>query len=276
MRFGRFSYTLALSSLLVGSSALADIQAGLDALDAGDVAVAATEFQSAFQDGNGDGAFYLGRLFEFGLGAEKDMTRAANLYAAAAEAGSVNAMNRLGLLYLEGTTLLKDYALARENFCKAAEIGDQNGQLNCALMLKEGRGGEAEIERAAELLQAAGDQGNIAAKNLLAAMYQSGDGVAEDMSKAMVLFNETADAGNAMGLFEVAKYHGVGTSDRAADYVKAYAFANLAAVRNMAAALEYRDQLEESMTEEEIAAAQRLSQEWTAERIASQVNQGQN
>ena len=132
------AYILALQ--LAGTAAFADIDTGLAALDGGDVATAASEFQASFEAGEGNGAFYLGRLFEFGLGTDVDMSRAANLYAAGAEKGSILAMNRLGLLYLEGTTLLRDYAEAGRYFCQAADLGDQNGELNCALMLKEGKG----------------------------------------------------------------------------------------------------------------------------------------
>ncbi|MEJ2022121.1 MAG: tetratricopeptide repeat protein [Maritimibacter sp.] len=112
------------------SGAIADVTAGLTALDAGDAQTAASEFQASYEAGDGDGAFYLGRLFELGVGTDKDLNRAANLYAAGAERGSVQAMNRLGLMYLEGTTLLRDYAAAKDQFCKAADLGDQNGQLN--------------------------------------------------------------------------------------------------------------------------------------------------
>lgn len=258
----------------VAVPAAAGIQEGLDALDAGNVAEAASEFQQSFQDGDGDGAFYLGRLFEFGLGAEKDMNRAANLYAAAAQAGSVSAMNRLGLLYLEGTTLLKDYNLARVNFCNAADTGDQNGLLNCALMLRDGRGGEVDAAGAATRLQGAADQGNIAAKNILATMVLAGEGVEADQGRAIELFTETADAGNAMGLFELAKFYASAEDGREADLVQAYSYANLAAVRNMAEALTFRDGLEEQMSNAQVNEGQKLSQDWTAQRIAEQANAG--
>lgn len=45
--------------------AFADLETGLTALDAGDVATAASEFQASFEAGDGDGAFYLGRMFEW-------------------------------------------------------------------------------------------------------------------------------------------------------------------------------------------------------------------
>lgn len=248
--------------------AFADITVGLAALDAGDVETAASEFQASYQEGDGDGAFYLGRLFEFGLGADADMTRAANLYAAGAEAGSILSMNRLGLMYLEGTTLLRDYSEAARLFCQAAdEGGDANGQLNCALMLKDGKGVVADPARAVSYLQAAADQDNVAAMNILAQMYKTGDGVALDPAQAQALFVQTADLGNAMGLYEVAQGHLAGETP---DLVMAYAYANLAAVRGHEEALALRDDLEVQMSTEEVNAAQTMSRDWTAERIAAQ------
>lgn len=263
-----FAFPFALS--LFASAAFADIPAGLAALDTGDVETAADQFQASYQNGDGDGAFYLGRLFEFGLGADVDMTRAANLYAAGAEAGSVLSMNRLGLMYLEGTTLLRDYAEAARLFCEGAEQGEQNSQLNCALMLKDGKGLPADPAKAVAYLTAASEQGNIAASNVLGQMYKTGDGVEANAAKAQALFGLTADLGNAMGLHEVALSYLVEGSE---DFVMAYAYANLAAVRGHEDALALREDLEAQMSSEDVNKAQAQSRTWTAERIAAQAGQ---
>ncbi len=249
------------------TAAFADISSGLAALDAGDVEAAAADFQASYQEGDGDGAFYLGRLFEFGVGTDKDISRAANLYAAGAEAGSLLAMNRLGLMYLEGTTLLRDYAEAARLFCEAADQGEPNSQLNCALMLKDGKGVEVDGAKAVEYLTLAADQGNVAAINILAQMYKVGDVVAVDLQKAQSLFAKTAEMGNAMGMYEVALHHLEG---EAPDLVTAYAFANLAAVRGHEEALALRDKLEAEMSVQDVNAAQAKSRAWTEERIAAQ------
>jgi len=265
----RFSKLTFVAAFTLISPAFADVDAGLAALDAGDLSGAAAQFQAAYEAGDGDGALYLGRLFEFGVGVEPDPTRAANLYAAASEAGSVDAMNRLGLLYLEGTTLLKDYTLAQKNFCRAADLGDQNGQLNCALLLRDGRGGTKDVDAAMTYLDAAATGGNIAAKNILASMLMDGTDVVKDELRAIALFEETAEEGNAMGLFELAKFYGTQVEGRERDLIAAYSFANLAAVRNMPEALEYRNALELEMSSDDVILAQTRSQEWTAERIAA-------
>ena len=71
-------FTLSVSTALIVTTppAFADVSDGLAALDAGDIASAASRFQDGFAAGDADGAFYLGRLFEFGLGTDADITRA--------------------------------------------------------------------------------------------------------------------------------------------------------------------------------------------------------
>lgn len=253
--------------------ALADVSAGLTALDSGNVAEAVKEFRASFEAGEGDGAFYLGRLLELGVGVDSDIMRAANLYGTGAEQGSVLAMNRLGVLYLEGTVLLRDYAEASRLFCDAADRGDAEGQLNCALMLRDGRSGPADPARAISYLEAASTSGNIAATNILATMLMAGEGTEADRSRAIALFTRTADAGNAMGLFELAK--AALEPEAEADLVAAYSWANLAAVRQHDAARELRDTLEGQMTPEQIAAGQAMARDWTAERIAATAVQEQ-
>jgi TPR repeat protein len=209
-------------------------------------------------------------LFEFGLGTEADMSRAANLYAAGSEIGSILAMNRLGLLYLEGTTLLRDYAEAARLFCTSADAGDQTGQLNCALMLKDGNGVDADAAEAVRYFELASQQGNIAAKNLLGQMLATGDGVPVDTDAARALFVETALEGNAMGLFELAK-----SFVAEDDLVQAYAYANLATVRQHTQARALRDDLEAQMTSDQINAGQEQAKAWTASRIAEQASEQQ-
>lgn len=258
-------------SLLTATSlpALADVASGLTALNAGKVQEAVEAFQGGYSEGDGDGAFYLGRLFEFGIGTEKDLNRAANLFAAGAEAGSVLAMNRLGLMYLDGTTLLRDYKAAAKLFCDAADLGDAEGQLSCALMLRDGKGVAPDAEKAVQYLKSASASGNVAATNILGLMYLEGTGIDADHARAMTLFEQTADAGNAMGLFQLARSHSAPVKGAEQDLVSAYAYANLAAVRGHQEAATLRNQLETQMSAEQIGQAQAKARIWTEERIAA-------
>lgn len=250
------------------SPAHAGIEEGIALLDAGDVQAAVKEFQTSFDAGHGDGAFYIGRLFELGLGTDQDIARSAQLYAAAAAQGSALAQNRLGLMHLNGETVLQDFSRAAELICGAAEQGDVNGQFNCGLLYSEGKGVAADPAKAIELWSGAAEQGNVAAINYIAQAYRDGQGVEADASKAFEHFSKVGDAGNPLGLFEMAKAYELGQGV-APDLIKAHAHANLAAVRGLPEAGEMRERLTSILSADDLNAAQTMAREWVAKPLTA-------
>lgn len=251
----------ALALLLQGSLVRADIQSGIAALQTGNAEQAAKDFQAAFEAGDADGAFYLGRMFEMGLGAAPDMVRAGELYKVSADADSALGLNRLGLLYMDGQGVIRDYAQGADLMCKAAEKGLASAQFNCAAALTDGKGVEKDTTRAADLLQKASDQGHIASTNVLAMAYRDGAGVPVDAAKSLALFENTAQQGNSMGLFEVAKAL---DADPAGDKVKAYAYANIAAAGQHPDAPALRDRLEAVLTAAQVTEGQASARDFIA------------
>lgn len=240
---------------------VAGVTNGIALLEEGKIQEAVRAFQDGFENGEPDGVFYLGRMFELGLGTDVDMTRATQLYALGAQKNSPLAQNRLGLMFLEGQGVLKDYARGAELVCQSADAGDANAQFNCGMAYKDGTGVAVDPQKALSYWEKAGEQGHVAALNFAAQSYLSGDGVAVDPSKAAELFAATANQGNPMGLFELAKLNAEGES---ADLVKAYMYANLAASRGHPEAAAFRDTLEEKMTVDAVTQAQTAAREWKA------------
>lgn len=262
----RLATVFTITAIFLGTSALADVGKGIELLNAGDVSAAATEFAAAYEAGDGEGAFYLGRLFELGLGTDKDEMRAANLYSAAADAGSSKAQVRLGLMYHEGRVLLRDYAEGTRLMCAAADAGDADGQLNCGMAYRLGRGLEVNLDMADTYLQQSADQKNILALNILGQnALEAGD---DALAREYLL--KSADMGNAGGMFEYAKLLTAGLS---ADNVTAYGYASLAVVRGLSEASAFRDGLEAIMTAEDILAGQSFAREWTEARMLEGVDQ---
>lgn len=247
------------SAVFLATSALADVDKGIELLNAGDVSGAAAEFAASYEAGDGEGAFYLGRLFELGLGTDKDEMRAANLYSAGAEAGSGHAKVRLGLMYHEGRVLLRDYVEGTKLICEAADAADVDGQFNCGLAYQTGRGVDADMDKAVSYWEAAAQVGNIPAINFLGQQYlDSGDMIA-----AAEFFKQSADLGNAAGMYGYASILGAGT-----DLVNAYAYASLAVVRGHPEAGALRDTLEGTMEPQDVLAGQAAAKIWTETRIA--------
>ncbi|WP_341368894.1 tetratricopeptide repeat protein [Yoonia sp. BS5-3] len=250
-------------------SAFADVPTGVEMLNDGDVSGAATEFATAYESGDADGAFYLGRLFELGLGTERDEMRAANLYSAAAEGGSAKAQVRLGLMYHEGRVLLRDYVEGTRLLCAAADAGDPDGQLNCGLAYRAGRGVDVDDAIALTYWQQAAAQGNILAMNVLGQTALS----AGNLEQAAEHLKQSADLGNAGGMYEYAKLLMVVDTP---DPVTAYSYANLAVVRGLADAGVLRDEIEAQLSAEEIVEGQALARDWTESRILAEDAAGDN
>lgn len=85
----------------------------------------------------------LGRIYEEGIGVEKNYKRAANWYKKAAGRGSVEAQRALGICYAEGKGVEQDDKKAHEFLKEAASLGgtnDMGARLYLAKLFEEGRG----------------------------------------------------------------------------------------------------------------------------------------
>ena len=240
------------------------IAAGIAALDAKNYPAAIKAFNEAYSAGIGDGAFYLGRMVELGVGLEADRDKARILYLSAADKGSAKAMNRVGLMAFRGEGMLQDYTTAREMICKGADLGDADAQFNCASLIAEGQGGEKDLAKALAYDIKAADQGHIGALNLLGFTYREGRGVPRDLLKAQSEFEKTASKGNPTGLYELAAMYEAG-SPMPRDLVKAHLYYNLAAARQYPLASQALQRLSAQMTEEDIVKAQAQAKTWKAQ-----------
>jgi TPR repeat protein len=240
----------------LAGAAFANVDEGLVLLQQGDASGASAQFAAAFEGGDAAGAFWLGRMFELGIGAAPDPMRAANLYGAAAEGGDPAGQLRLGLMYHEGTVLLRDYVEGSRLICAAAEGGLSDAQVACGLAHEAGRGVDTDSALAQQLWATAAGAGNVAAMNLLgAAALRS-----EDVAGAREWFAQSADAGNAVGMVETARL--LEAADEP-DLIEAYALASLAVVRAHPDAGVLRDRIESQLSAAEVTQAQARAREWT-------------
>lgn len=248
---------------ILSHPAFAGVNDGLAALDKGDYANAAEQFAKSLDAGQADGAFYLGRMLELGIGRQADLKAAVDLYARGAKGNSVLAKNRLGVLHLEGTGVLQDYQEGGRLVCEAADAGDANGQFNCGMVKLEGRGAVADIAAGLAYLKKAAAADHIGAQNILAQAYLTGQGVPKDEKAGVALLQKTAAAGNPAGLFSLGQVYAIGLGvDK--DPVKAHSYFNLAAVRQHPEAVQARQTIERDMTPDQVKAAQQMARDWKA------------
>ena len=240
-----------------------DIQAGIAALDKSDFALAAREFAMAFEKGEGDGAFYLGRMYETGMGAPANVAQAVQIYRAGIEKDSRAALNRLGVMHLEGIGVLQDFTEGAKLICEAADKGDVNAEFNCGTLYMDGKGLEADSAKAVSYFQKAASKDHIAASNFLGLSYLTGKGLPANETKAILEFKKTAERGNLLGMVHLGKHYADEGEKGHRDLVLSHMYFNLAASSGHPTAAANRDQVQTLMTNEQITKAQKRAREWT-------------
>lgn len=82
----------------------------------------------------------LGRMFEYGLGRDRDDVKAAEWYTKAAAQDFPDALYRLGVLHENGWGVPRDVALAAHLYARAARYGHAFAQHDLAFMYMSGTG----------------------------------------------------------------------------------------------------------------------------------------
>ena len=241
-----------------------NINDGLTLLDKGDYKKAAEFFTKAYDKKQPDGGFYLGRMFELGIGTKVDIRRSASIYTAASKKGSHKAANRLAMLYIEGKGLLQDYKKAVGYLKGAAEGGNKDAQFNYAVMFEKGWGLKKDLTQSLKWYKKAAKQGHIAAQNTVGIMYLEGKGVKKSEVDALKWFDMSARKGNALGLFFLGKHFSEEAirDSKKITLEKAYILFNLAAAGGHPSALKERNKISLKLSPEQINKAQESARKW--------------
>lgn len=104
-------------------TALADREAGIRAMHAGDYATAMTELRPLAEAGDAASQFDVGALYDNGLGVAADQVEAARWYQRSARQGDQTAMFNLGVMYEEGVGVGKDLVQAYVYYALAVVQG---------------------------------------------------------------------------------------------------------------------------------------------------------
>jgi TPR repeat protein len=151
--------------------------------------------RNAAEQGNAYAQFYLGFMYH---GLPKGDEQAVAWYRKAAEQGHDGGQFLLGLMYSTGQGVPKDEQLAATWYEKAAVQGNANAQYLLAGMYAAGsQGGPKDEQRAAVWYGKAAEQGNVIAQYLLGVMYLQGKGVPKDEQTGVNWVRKAAERGNA-------------------------------------------------------------------------------
>ena len=126
-------------TLGLAAPAWAGFDEGAAAYKRGDYATALREWRPLAKQGNANAQFFLGVMYDKGLGVPQDYAEALQWYRKAAEQGNAGAQHNLGFMYAKGEGVAQDYGEAMKWYRKAAEQGDANAQINLGFMYDMGR-----------------------------------------------------------------------------------------------------------------------------------------
>ena len=126
----RYLLAAALVVMLALPVAAQDFDKGMEAYKRDDYATALKELRPLAEQGDPKAQRYLGWLYQYGKGVEKDPRKAVKWYRAAARQGDAQAQNEMGQAYIWGEErgVRWDPAQAEEWFLKAAKQGNQQAQ----------------------------------------------------------------------------------------------------------------------------------------------------
>ena len=128
-------------------------------------------------------------------------------------------------------------------------------------MFETGHGVPENATEAVRWHRLAGKQGLAPAQSRLGFIYDNGQGVPEDDSEAVRWYRLAAEQGDLLGQFGLGLMYGSGDGVPE-DLVFSYMWFNLSAAQGNEYAQTNKDVIEQRMTREQIAEAQRLSREW--------------
>lgn len=175
-------------------------------------------------------------------------------YLPRARAGDATAQYYLGHMYQNGLGVSVDKKTAAEWYGRAAEQNDGRALYRLAVMLQTGDGVGKDLPSALTLYRRAAEQGVLEAYFNMAQMVERGEGTGADPSAAAVMFEQLADAGMTEAMRELGRMNAQ-NEDR--DLAAAWFWFALAAANGDAQAGELARLIAGNMSEEELTAGQK-------------------
>jgi len=154
-----------------------------------------------------------------------------------------------------------DFEAAIAEWELLAEEGHAEAQYRLGVMHVSGQGVPIRLKNAVEYYRMAAELGHAEAQNALAFMYRVGNGVKQSDEEAVKWYRLAAEQGVGQAQFNLGSMYGGGRGIER-DYVQAYKWFSLAAMHGVDDARVALFYCADKLTEEEIAAAQRLALAW--------------
>jgi len=162
----------------------------------GDYRHAQQELIPLAQQDIAEAQFYLGSLYDSGMGITQNLALAAHWYKRAAKNGHVEAQYNMGAAFANGEGVQHSPVNAVRWWRKAAFNGSVNAQFNLGIMYLHGNKGiNPDPGEAALWWSKAAAQGDPVAQYNLGALYANGEGVSQDIDVALTWWSRAAEQG---------------------------------------------------------------------------------
>lgn len=150
----------------------------------------------AVDQGLPEAELYLGRMYLYGQGVDRDDRVALRWFRQAGEQGLAEAQYQAGMSYYNAKGTEQKYSVAREWIERAADQGFAEAQARLGEMYVLGTGTKVDGVRAENWLQRAAEQGVVNAQYRLGLLYNEGNILPRDETRAYVWLSLAALAGN--------------------------------------------------------------------------------
>ena len=178
---------------------------------------------------------------------------------AKAEKGDATAQYILGACYAHGKGVEKDYAEAVNWWRRAAEQNYFPAQYSLGGCYANGQGVSKNSTEAVKWYRKAAEQNHAPAQFNLGRSYDNGEGVEKDYAEAVKWYRKAAEQNDALAQYNLGGFYAQGQGVEK-DYSEAYAWYNLAS-KTDEDATKIRDNLEEQMSPQQVADAQKRTEE---------------
>jgi TPR repeat protein len=218
-------------------------------------------YRLAAEQGIAEAQFNLSSCYRNGQGVDTNEIESAKWLRKAAEQNLKEAQFNLGASYEFGIIVPQDWQEAAKWYRKAADQGYAVAQKSLGVLYFNGRGVQTNYDEANKWFRLSAEQGNADAERNLAVIYAFGDGVPKDYSEAFKWLYKEADQGisDAQNLVGFSYLIGMGVSK---DNIEAYKWFNLSAAQGNQFSKTQLEELEQQMTMDQIAKAQKLTREY--------------
>jgi uncharacterized protein len=161
-----------------------------------DRTVASKYFRWSCAAGKVDACMRRGDLLVSDVGVRRDDQEALAMYRSACEGGIVVACTRGGQILFEGTFVKQDFAGAAALFAKGCAGRDAHGCFGLGQSHERGATGAPDAAKAREAYESAVANGSLEAKRALARLLWIGDGGKKDKGRAKSLCREACQGGD--------------------------------------------------------------------------------